>query len=298
MIHGHQFIFRDEPLLKSEYEAFTAAHPPQNYSDAIEVIESTNYFFQKNFKYMTDWRYLSSQDARYWSNVPLENVGKGDTWGLEIKGVLSLVWESSEQKIIYVKDEGFTPYRLRFWIYHTFFSIVLELEQKYTMMHVGAVEIEGKPVFFSAPSFGGKSTLTDYFIQKGHTLFSDDSLPVHRKNDIYYATPSFPYHRPYRKPEELGYFVENFAKETKPIHAVYLLDRVDADENVCITVLNGIEKYEALHFSNFIDFSFSKKKRFTFFSQMAKQVPVYRITIPWDLERLPEVYSAIVEHCR
>ncbi|SFV70644.1 hypothetical protein MNB_SV-3-432 [hydrothermal vent metagenome] len=296
MIHGHQFIFRDEPLLREEYEAFSLLYPPQTHDSTIEVIKATDVGVIKKFAYQSDWRLLSAQNVRYWSHLPFEKVGKGESWGLEVKGVLFLLWEASTRKIIYIKDKGFTPYRLRFWIYHTFFSIVLDLEEKYTMMHVGAVEIARKPVFFSAPSFGGKSTLTDYFLKQGHTLFSDDSLPVHRENDRYFAIPSFPYHRPYRKPEELGYFVENFAKTKKPIHAVYLLERVEADEDIYITVLQGIEKYEALHFSNFIDFSFTKKRRFLFFSQMAKYLPVYKITLPWDLKRLNEVYCMIVEH--
>ena len=37
-----------------------------------------------------------------------------------------------------------------------------------------------------------------------------------------------------------------------------------------------------------------KRERFTFFTEMAKAVPVYRVNVPWDLARLPEVYDAIV----
>jgi hypothetical protein len=37
-----------------------------------------------------------------------------------------------------------------------------------------------------------------------------------------------------------------------------------------------------------------KKERFDFFSKMAMEVPVYKVTVPWDLDRLDEVYEAIV----
>ena len=39
-----------------------------------------------------------------------------------------------------------------------------------------------------------------------------------------------------------------------------------------------------------------KKERFAYFIEMAKAVPVYRVNVPWDLARLPEVYDAIVNN--
>jgi hypothetical protein len=95
--------------------------------------------------------------------------------------------------------------------------------------------------------------------------------------------------------ETLGYPVEHFATESKPLHAVYLLEKSEPDAKVEIIELKGIEKFKAFHYSSFIDFSFMKKERFDFFSQMAKHVPVYQVKVPWDLERLDEVYKKIVE---
>ena len=130
---------------------------------------------------------------------------------------------------------------------------------------MGSVEIGGKPVVFSAFSFGGKSTMTDYFLQKGHTMLSDDSLAIDKRGNEYYAIASYPFHRPYREFETLGYPVENFATEPKPLHAVYLLEKSEPDAAVEIIELKGIEKFKAFHYSSFIDFSFMKKERFDFF---------------------------------
>ena len=110
----------------------------------------------------------------------------------------------------------------------------------------------------------------------------------------YYAIASYPFHRPYRELETLGYPVENFATEPKPLHAVYLLEKSEADAAVEIEELKGIEKFKAFHYSSFIDFSFMKQERFAFFTEMAKHVPVYKVKVPWDLDRLDEVYKAIV----
>ena len=97
---------------------------------------------------------MSGQQMRYYSSISFEQADKSLSWALEIKDVLTLVWDAKDKKIIYIKGENYTPQRLRFWVYHTFFPLVLELQRIYRILHVGAVEINGKPVLFSAFSFG------------------------------------------------------------------------------------------------------------------------------------------------
>jgi hypothetical protein len=125
-------------------------------------------------------------------------------------------------------------------------------------------------------------------------MLSDDSVAIDKRGEIYYAIASYPFHRPYRELETLGYPVKNFSTEPKPLHAVYLLEKCDPDEKVEIVELKGIEKFKAFHYSSFIDFDFMKKERFDFFTQMSKYIPVYKVTVPWDLDRLGEVYDKIV----
>ena len=126
-------------------------------------------------------------------------------------------------------------------------------------------------------------------------MLSDDSLAIDKRGDTYYAIASYPFHRPYRELETLGYSVENFATEPKPLHAVYLLEKSESDATVEISEVKGIEKFKAFHYSAFINFSFMKQERFEFFTEMAKHVPVYKVIVPWNKERLPEVYRAIVK---
>ena len=125
-------------------------------------------------------------------------------------------------------------------------------------------------------------------------MLSDDSLAIEKKKDHYYAIASYPYHRPYRKLETLGDYVTNYTKEAKLLHAVYMLERAEADAEVEIEKLTGIEKFKAFHFTNFIDFDFNKQSRFIFFSEMAKKIPMYRVKIPWDIKRLDEVYQKVL----
>lgn len=294
MIFGHRFDFQSELLLQKEFIAFNSNASDYLETKTIRVVESSKSSLLNEFPFKTDWVVMSGQEARYYSVLSFEEADEHFSWALEIKDVATLIWDASEKKIIYSKGKNYAPQRLRFWIYHTFFPLVLELQRKYRILHVGAVEIKGKPVLFSAFSFGGKSTLTDYFIQKGHTMLSDDSMAIDKRGERYYAIASYPFHRPYREVETLGYLVKNFATDPKPLHAVYLLEKSEPDVEVKIVELKGIEKFKAFHYSSFIDFSFMKQERFTFFTEMAKHVPVYQVKVPWDLERLDEVYEKIV----
>ena len=294
MIFGHCFYFESEPVLKKEYHSFPTDPSSYPENSTIEVVRSSKPSLLDTFHFKTEWSDMSGEKARYLGVTPFEDVDKAFSWALEIKDVVSIMWDAEDKKIIYTQGVNYTPKRLQFWIFHTFFPIVLELEHIYRILHVGSVEIEGKPVLFSAFSFGGKSTMTDHFIQKGHTMLSDDSLAIDKRGDKYYAIASYPFHRPYREVETLGYPVENFATEPKPLHAVYLLEKSESHAAVEIVELKGIEKFKAFHHSSFIDFSFMKKERFDFFTEMSKHVPVYKVKVPWDLERLDEVYDKIV----
>ena len=217
-------------------------------------------------------------------------------WALEIKDVLTLLWNQKLNNIYFTKDKEYTDERLLFWVLHTFLPIHLELERIYRILHVGSVEIAGSAVLFLAPSFGGKSTMVDYFLKQGHSLLSDDSLGIDKREDGYYAVPSYPFHRPFRKPETLGEFTKHFLIEKKLIQIVYVLNKCDPATTVEIVELKGIEKFKAFHYSAFIDLTFMKRERFEYFTDMAKHISVYRVTYPHDKRKLPDVYREIVAH--
>jgi len=285
MVHGHNFYFTDEPQFNQKKE--TAEHPVY-----VKCLHNSKILDAYTIK--RPWVPISGQNGRYFSKIPFEYAEENFSWGLEIREVLTVIWEADTKTIYYIKKRNYSPERLQFWIYHTFFPITLELNKFCHFLHVGAVEVKGKTLFFSAPSFGGKSTLTDYFIQQGATLVSDDALGIVQKGHSYCALPAYPFHRPYREPEVLGYKVEKFASEVKAVNAIFLLQKTDANGKVAMTELKGIDKFKALHHAVFIEFPFRKKERFQFFGKMAESVPVYQIDIPWDLKRLDEVYLEIL----
>jgi hypothetical protein len=286
MVHGHTFHFIDLPELQS--------HSSGTAEKNISVKALSSQSILDDYTLKRPWVPLSGREGQYFAKNPFEEADAHFSWGLEIKDVLTLLWLPEEQTIAYLKGAHFTAQKLQFWIFHTFFPLVLELNRSYQFLHVGAVETRGKTILFSAPSFGGKSTLTDYFIKQGATLISDDALGIERKKEDYCAIPAYPFHRPYREPEVLGHKVERFALEAKKIDAVFLLQKADANAKISIQEVRGIEKFKAFHHSVFIEFPFRKEERFRFFGEMAQKVPVYRINIPWDLKRLNEVHQAIL----
>jgi len=290
-------VFNKNMLFFNETQLNTKK-PINSSLEIIKIIKDSIYFENLRLMSKSNMIPMSGQEVRYLSEGSFTKAGKSFSWALEIKDVVTLVWDAKARNILYMKGNNYTPEQLRYWIFHTFFPIVLELERTYRILHVGSVEVEGKPILFSAFSFGGKSTLTDYFIKKGHTMLSDDSVAIDKRGDTYYAIASYPFHRPYRELETLGYPVENFATEPKPLHAVYLLEKGEPDAKVEIQELKGIEKFKAFHYSTFINFDFMKKERFEFFTEMAKQVPVYQVKVPWDMKRLDEVYEKIVSHTK
>ncbi len=162
---------------------------------------------------------------------------------------------------------------LEYWSLHTLLPIFFTVEEKFDFLHAGAVEVEGKPILFIAESYGGKSTMTDFFIKRNHRLISDDKVATFKKDEIYYAVPSHPHHRPYRMAEDLGYFVKNMSACSKPIHVIYELENADANTDVIISELHGMKKFETLRISSQINLSFLRTQRFALLIDIAREIP-------------------------
>jgi hypothetical protein len=253
---------------------------------------------QTSWDVNSDWLDMSGRKARYLAQNEFSlSTETGSRWALEIKDVLTLQWSIGNPVIQYRAGPQYTPQRLQFWVCHTLLPLKFSLEKRYEMLHVGAVEVDGRPICFSAESFGGKSVLTDYFIKQGHGLYADDSLAVYPHDGTFNTVASYPFHRPYREPEVLGEAADNVPQGAAPVHAIYVLEKAPANAPITLTELKGVDKYKAFHFSGFIDLSFFKAHHFKMRSTLAELIPAYTATIPWNLDRLPAVYSAIIEHC-
>ncbi|ADV45948.1 hypothetical protein [Nitratifractor salsuginis] len=290
-VFGHHILFEEEPQLNEAYDLPITAYDDQRY---IRIYRSGKKKLQA--PYVSEKVESQKRSFRYLSTVSFDQTEKKNIdWGIEVEGVLTLMWRHKTHSIEYIPHQAFTPERLRYWVYHTFLPQILELEGIYHILHVGSVEINEKALLFSAFSYGGKSTLTDYFVRRGHALLSDDTLGILQKASDYYAIPSYPFLRPFRKAETLGKRVENFKRKPLPITALFSLQKASPDAPVAVEKLIGIEKYKVLHYTPFAPFEFTKIQRFFYFAKMAESLPVYRLHIPWELSRLEEVYDTIMD---
>ena len=220
----------------------------------------------------------------------------GQPWCYEVQDIVKFYWVGGERTIYYELSEKGDANLLSFWFIHLLLPLYMTLENMYDFLHAGAVEVEGQTIFFIAPSMGGKSTMTDYFIKQGNPLISDDKVPTFIQDGKFMAVGSHPYHRPYRKFEELGYRVEKFTETFKPIHAFYELEGVEGDAEIIIEEIRGFEKFNTLLPNYLYMFSYLQPKRLKYLSQMLNSIRVFHVKVPWDMERLCEVHNTIVAH--
>ena len=265
---------------------------------ALELLPRNDGGMQGNYNesmhlYTTHGReVLLHTDRELASSVP------GQPWCLEVAGVVSFTWTGGEPVIRYqLHDDGTWPL-LIFWFVHIFLPLHLTLQRSYDFIHAAAVEVNGQAILFIGPSTGGKSTLGDYFLKRGHPMLSDDKVAAFRRRGEYYAVPSHPHHRPFREFEVLGYPVEPFAERSRPIHAFYVLEWAKAGAGVELTEVTGFRKFEELLPNYLYHFRFLQEQRLRWLAQLASQSLVFRVSRPRDLARMHEVYELVCEHSR
>jgi len=227
------------------------------------------------------------------SNNSFSNIEKNQQVNFLVEDVVTFSSCTNSSLIEYKLHKYGSDKLMTYWLYHTFLPILFTIEDKYYFLHAGAVEVDNKPILFIANSFGGKSTLTNYFVNKNHIFISDDKVGVYKKDNAIISVPSYPFHRPYRRMEDLGVKVDNFSKSNKEIFCIFNLVKSDSKSKINISKISGIEKFKALRYATDIDLSVNKESRFSILSDIGNKIDIYNISIPWDLDRLDEVYLRI-----
>lgn len=273
-----------------------AKHTVGSNLQSITIQENIDLCLFENQEYQRSFINNQGRNITLYTDRPFAKKISGQQWFFNIEDVLTFFWCSDTMIVEYSPGKYFTPELLEYWTLHILLPIFLTIEEHCYFLHAGAVEIDDTPILFIAESFGGKSTMTDFFMKQGHAMISDDKVGVLEKYGEFLAVPSHSHHRPYREMEDLGYFVENMSTSLKPIGAIYVLHRVSPDAKIAIEELKGIEKFKFLRFNSEINLSFLKSQRLQDLSRLAENVPVYKIMVPWNLERLEEVYQYILEH--
>lgn len=225
-----------------------------------------------------------------------DHIEKGQPVCYEIRGVARFYWITGASDISYELFENGNNRLLGFWFLHLLLPYYLTVEEVYVFFHAGAVDVEGRGTLFTAPSHGGKSTMTDYFIKQGHALISDDKVATYLQEGRWMAVGSHPYRRPYRNYEDLGYKTANFQKNEQQIRTVYIFEKAGEDADVSFEEIRGTDKLSAVRPSALFSFSHLALRRFEYLAKALHGVRVFRVWIPWNMQRLDEVYHHIRLH--
>jgi len=233
-----------------------------------------------------------------YSDRVFEESKKKQPWCYEVKDILKFFWFGGESKIYYQLDTKGNSSLLAFWFIHLFLPFYLTLEHRFNFFHAAAVKVDKKNLLFLAPSMGGKSTMTSFFIAQGHRLISDDKIATFIENDLFMAHSSHPHLRHYREFENLGKHVPAYQTNCNPIHVFYKLEKNQPDTHVTINEINGVNKFNTILRNYLYMFPFLKKYRLRYLAKALQTVKMFRVQVPWDLKRLDTVHDTICRHLK
>lgn len=211
---------------------------------------------------------------------------------------------------------------------HIFPSVVstwMELRKGVIALHASAVVVEDATVAFLAHSGHGKSTLAATFVKAGYPLLTDDILLIEASDRGFQTQPGYPSMRLW--PNEAIYFrgqyedleiikagyekrrlplddqmLLGFCDRATPLGCIFLPHRRSADDDngdVQIAPVSNVEAViELIRYAYTTRLSRALKRdshRLTFFSQLATNIPILRLSYPSGHECLPDVLAEVIE---
>jgi hypothetical protein len=167
----------------------------------------------------------------------------------------------------------------------------VSLIRGYEALHASAVELPEGVVAFVAEMGGGKTSLAAEFVRSGNPLFADDVVALRPADGEVRAYPGPPLMNLALAQSQAGaeigtvlatfddeawIAVSNSANESRPLAAVYLLDRraglENAVERVAVTVLDLLP-----HSIGFHHLRGRRRTRFEAFAELAASVPIFAL---------------------
>jgi len=253
-----------------------------------------------SFQFQVPTVSMHGREVSLSSNLPVneDRTNRHRQWKFDVARQFSMVWSNqSEEVVVYSKGTA-DKQVIVFWLLHTVIPAYLMLKQHSFFLHASCVAVDNEAVLFLAPSFGGKSTMVDFFVRQGFQLLSDDKTRVIPGEKEYRVFPSHPYRRPYRKLEVLGEYSAHHGKQSLPINSIFILDLVDLQENISISELSGLEKFECFKTAFLYEPASQTQLEIRAILEMVQHYQIYRVTIPKGLEHLPEVLESILSHIK
>jgi len=253
---------------------------------------------KKHFLYQTPVLEIHGRETQLSSTVVFDKTRNSKTreWKITIENLFDFVWFNKSKRLKIEYSQTLDKEKLSFWLLHTIIPIYLMLQQESILLHASSVKVNQGAILFLAPSFGGKSTLADFFVTKGHKLLSDDKIRLHREEYQYRVYASYPYRRRYRENETLGDYSAVYENKSIALSSCYVLVYVEEDAECFVSVLRGLEKFESLKNSYLYEPVSMSKIELTYLMHLSQICNVYQVSVPKKLKRLEDVYHCIVTH--
>ena len=268
----------------------------ENNKNIINLVQTTN--LEKELNFELKFNNSQNKEVSLYSQTDLYLENELELWQLKVEESVIFEIHSNKATIYYEVLNSLNQEKLSYWLLHTLMPIYLTIVNQKYFLHSAAFEIDDFAYLILGQSFNGKSTFMDHAIQQGRDFLSDDKIMIVKSNHDFLIQSSYNYCRPSRELESLGYKVENFTKEAKKLGHCYYFKPVEPNEKIEFRVISGIEKFKILKECSDMELGLNVKQRFEFISKLANHTTLYEVAVPWDLNRLPEVYSEIMNHIK
>lgn len=182
-------------------------------------------------------------------------------------------------------------------------------------LHASVIEIDGKAIAFLGSKRSGKSTTAATFASMGHRVLADDLGVITQHEGNFYMQSGYSRLRLRQKtvevihPEHLASLPlvysfgdsryatldERFCGQALPLAAVYILTLNDTNQEL-ITPVGLAESLVILGqntFGNHVITPETRKQEFELLCHLAKETPVNRLHIVYDIENINRQYNAV-----
>jgi hypothetical protein len=210
-------------------------------------------------------------------------------------------------------EDGLDPSQLHLYLTGNIFAFLL-LQRGYLVLHASAACVDGKAAAFLGMPGAGKSSMAAALHQIGHTILVDDVTAVDLRDDPVRVIPAFPQIKLDMEAassmgidlntltvlddeeEKRGFrFTERFLSSNQPLSKIYIL--ADQGDQIFQRISPQAAVVELIRNSYPTRFAQAGgANHFLQCTQLAKQVPVFRLKKPSNLKDLTEFAALLADH--
>jgi hypothetical protein len=272
----------------------------------------------------------------YPDRVPLGQIKNGAGYPsiavYQVDGALLLDCHNTQRRVEFVMPRDgrwidcyahneTTVEDIELWLFGLVMSFILQSRGVFTL-HAAAVNFRGKAVAFLGSNGYGKSTLAFFFAQKGHSLITDDVLPIVEENNRLFALPGspsmnlwsqtldhvgWPDHSSSKPGGAAGkhrYGIDKLGfsrnESAVPLEKIYFLQPTIPDDAQSVRI-DSVTAAQAMvdllgytRANSMIEIS-AQKNLLRMYSRLLSQASLRRLTYPRGFEHLDKIYHAILQ---